>query len=376
MDLNERFVATSYEPSDVRFLLEPIKLAPLPIDARERAIAGGRHYSEMIGAEDAPSLERIRVFRDSVEANGGLLATALLRLAQSMYESLAKEPDSGGPGSRLVIASIARAGTPVGAILTRWLRERHPELRTEHYSISVIRDRGIDAAALAMMLKSHASSSIRFVDGWTGKGTIAKELRESAARLEIPGLDAGLWVPLDVCGAASQASTARDFLLPHAVLGGTVSGLVSRSVLPAEAVGTTQLHRCVELQDLRRYDLSRWYLGRMLELMRKGESQGRLSQPADWSTEEAEYRRIMTESFIKSVRADFGIVDPNRLKLGLGETVRVLLRRRPSRVMLDSTARAEDRALVRRLAALRGIEPTATQNSPFAATAIIEEARP
>lgn len=376
MGLNLHEAKSSYESSDVKLLLEPIDLEPMPVEMRERAIAAGRHYSEMIGTEDAPSLGRLRIFRDAFAANGRLLAAALLALACRLRDSARQDACRTGSDGQLVIASIARAGTPVGAILGRWLRERHPELATVHYSLSVIRDRGIDEAALSMVLGSHPASSIRFVDGWTGKGTIARELRHSVESLGIPGLDGGLWVPLDVCGAARQASTSQDFLLPHAILGGTVSGLVSRSVLPADAVGTRRLHRCVELRHLARYDLTRWYLRSMLALMREVDANGRPTPSGDWSPSIASGRRADLQSFVKRTHEEFRIRDVNRLKLGIGETVRVLLRRRPGLVMVDSTARPQDRALVNRLALLRGIEPMITHGSPFAATAIIEETTP
>lgn len=365
-------VSTSYEPSDVRFLLEPIELAPLSIDDRERAIARGRHYSEMIGTEDAPDLERVRIFRDAVAANGRVLASALLVLADRLRASVSDR--QGHQANReLVIASIARAGTPIGVILARWMRMRFPSLQITHYSISVIRDRGVDRAALARILERHPIESIRFVDGWTGKGTIADELHASVPARQLAGLDSGLWVPLDVCGAARVAATGSDFLLPHAVLGGTISGLVSRSILPATEVGAMRLHRCVRLQNLGRYDLSRWYAGHMVELMREVHQVAPAPICADWSSERAATRRRETRDHLERLRQEQGVQDVNRLKLGIGETVRVLLRRRPRLVMLDATARAADSALVRRLAALRGLEPAMTRGSPFASTAIIDE---
>ncbi len=45
-----------------------------------------------------------------------------------------------------------------------------------HYGISIIRDRGIDGAALDVIEERHGTSGIVFVDGWTGKGAITGEL--------------------------------------------------------------------------------------------------------------------------------------------------------------------------------------------------------
>ena len=48
-----------------------------------------------------------------------------------------------------------------------------------HYSVSIIRDRGIDPIALDYILNRHSPESLLFVDGWTAKGAIAKELHRS-----------------------------------------------------------------------------------------------------------------------------------------------------------------------------------------------------
>jgi hypothetical protein len=50
-----------------------------------------------------------------------------------------------------------------------------------HYSISIIRDRGLDPAALAHIAARHEPADVVFVDGWTGKGAIAGELHRSLA---------------------------------------------------------------------------------------------------------------------------------------------------------------------------------------------------
>ena len=48
-----------------------------------------------------------------------------------------------------------------------------------HYGISIVRDRGIDPVALSMIESRHGTNGIVFVDGWTGKGAIAAELKKA-----------------------------------------------------------------------------------------------------------------------------------------------------------------------------------------------------
>ncbi|MGE9528138.1 cysteine protease StiP domain-containing protein, partial [Escherichia coli] len=69
---------------------------------------------------------------------------------------------------------LVRAGVPLGVMLHQALRDMGKT--SWHYGISIIRDRGIDGAALDVIEERHGTSGIVFVDGWTGKGAITGEL--------------------------------------------------------------------------------------------------------------------------------------------------------------------------------------------------------
>ena len=353
----------SYSCGDVTFLLRRIELAPTALPERERLIQSGRrHYSEMIGPEDAPTRQRIQLFRECLSSNGQRLASDSLALANALAAS--------APQRDLTIVSIARAGTPIGVLLLRLLRSHFgwPEDAVRHYSISVIRDRGLDAQALNWIMARHGAETIRFVDGWTGKGTIATELRVSlnSDQRFAGSVDAGLWTPLDISGCAKWSASVDDYLIPCSLLGGTISGLVSRSVLPRADIGSAQFHGCVELTNLRRYDLSRWFVRVMQALCRDA--------PATRPTSENPQRRYArTQEFIDELMQEFKISDRNRVKVGIGEAVRVALRRLPDRLLLRETASADAR-MISKLAALRGIPIEHRSQMPVAAVALIAEA--
>src|SRR5262249_43310982 len=151
----------SYDPADVTFLLKPVQLATTPVAEKERLIQSGqRHYSEMIGAEALPSPRYLQLFHDALKREKARFARDLLRLAGEIAARRSGE---------ITLVSRARAGTPVGVLLTRTLRERLAR-RATHYSVSIIRDRGIDEVALRFILARHDPASVVFVDGWTGKG--------------------------------------------------------------------------------------------------------------------------------------------------------------------------------------------------------------
>jgi hypothetical protein len=302
----------------------------------------------------------MKLFRQSMATNAVRFTHDLAALAEGLIASV--------PGPPLVLASIARAGTPVGVLLrgrilarTGWAAADVP-----HFSLSVIRDRGVDAAAVHWIAARYPADRIRFLDGWTGKGTIAKELRTTLPALST-GAEPGLWVPLDVCGAAVFAASCEDYLIPSTLLGGTVSGLVSRSVLRSEDIGADDLwHACMELGHLRRYDLSRWLVATL------GPVLADLPVYAAWPLNRSGgvARQQETAATLESTAQEFGITDRNRIKLGIGETVRVLLRRQPRRVLLRP-ASSPDHAMIRALAAERGVPVEDRTDLPFEAIALI-----
>ena len=53
-----------------------------------------------------------------------------------------------------------------------------------HYAVSIVRGRGIDPLALRYLAAHHDPARVVFVDGWTGKGAIARELAAALAAHE------------------------------------------------------------------------------------------------------------------------------------------------------------------------------------------------
>ena len=314
----------SYAPSDVTFLLTPLDLPTVPIAEKERQMRSGqRHYSELLSTEAAPSAAYLAAYHSALASNGARLAGDIAALAAALAKRAC------GPRG-LALASFARAGTPIGVLLARALARLGAA--PAHYSISIIRDRGIDPAALDHIAARHDPADIVFVDGWTGKGAIASELR-SAERLPALGIAPYLVVDADPAGQADLAATGEDYLIPSGILNGIVSGLVSRSVRTADLL-PGQFDGCRILHELAPHDLSRAFVDQIDAQMARLPA----AAPARWSNAERQAHAALAAQTIARLSAEYGVADLNRIKPGLAEATRAVLRRSPRHVLAADPA--------------------------------------
>ncbi|MBY0525724.1 MAG: cysteine protease StiP family protein [Gemmataceae bacterium] len=355
----------SYHQDDAVLLLKPVGLADTPVAEKERLIQSGRrHYSEMITRERLPSAQYLRVFREGLDREKSRLARDVIALAALIADRRV---------GNVTLVSLARAGTPIGVLLARVLRRFHGRT-VAHYSISIIRDRGIDETALRYILARHAAGSVVFVDGWTGKGVIAAELERAIGGFNAANktrLDAGLFAIADLSGTAAAAATTEDYLIPSCILGATVSGLVSRSILNDSVVGPDDFHACLWYREFERDDLSLWFADVMTtELIRVWKEHAAGSRPTGLDEQERRELRQRSADFIADVRRRYGARDVNFVKPGIGEATRVLLRRVPDRLLLRDPQLPEV-AHLRVLATEKKVPMVTEPTLPYRAAALI-----
>ena len=237
---------SSYSEDDVILLLKDITgmVEPQGTEERERQIQSGRHYSEMLPIEYIPSGEYMEAYRSALEHFSAPTAEATGRLAEKILRKR---------GKSVVLVSLARAGIPVGILLKHYFRAGYG-LDVPHYSISVIRGRGIDDNAVKYLLKRYAAKDLLFVDGWIGKGAIQKELEKSVK--PYAGLSPELAVLADPAGITGLCGTHEDLLIPSSCLNCTVSGLISRTFLRDDIIGKDDFHGAVYYGEMRDADLS------------------------------------------------------------------------------------------------------------------------
>ncbi|NYI06722.1 phosphoribosyltransferase [Allostreptomyces psammosilenae] len=353
---------SSYSAADVRWLLTDLSGVRLeaPTEEREEAIqSGGAHYAESLPVEYQPSEQYQALFHAALDDSARRIAHAVGVVTETV---LAER----GPGA--VIASLARAGTPVGILMRRWAAYAHG-LDLPHYAVSIVRGRGIDQVALRWLAANHNPADVVFVDGWTGKGAITRELREALAAPGTPaGFDPALAVLADPGGCVETFGTRDDFLIPSACLNSTVSGLVSRTVLRADLIGPDMFHGAKFYRELAGADVS----GQFLDTVCARFPEVADAVATDWP-ELAKADRTPTWAgwdAVERISAEYGIGDVNLVKPGVGETTRVLLRRVPWRILARRDATA-DLAHVRLLAEQRGVPVVEVDDLPYSCVGLI-----
>ncbi|MFF9404089.1 phosphoribosyltransferase [Streptomyces anandii] len=356
---------SSYAPQEVGWLLRDLSEVTLeaPTEEREEAIqSGGAHYAESLPVEYQPSEQYQELFHAALEVSAARIAQAVGVVTETVLAERTPAP---------VLVSLARAGTPVGVLMRRWARFRHGR-ELPHYAVSIVRGRGIDANALRWLAAHHDPADVVFVDGWTGKGAITRELAEALAEFEreegVTGFDPEITVLADPGSCVRTYGTREDFLIPSACLNSTVSGLISRTVLRADLVGPHDFHGAKFYRELAGSDLSNVFLDAV------GARFAEVADSVDTAVKEllSADRTPTWEGWaaVERISEEYGIHDVNLVKPGVGETTRVLLRRVPWRILARAGAGA-DLDHVRLLAEQRGVPVEEVEALPYTCVGLI-----
>ena len=314
---------SSYNTNDVELLLKDITgvVKPQPTEEREKLIQQGKHYSEMLPIEYVPTEKYMEIYEESLKQFAKVNAKAIGVLSDKIIKRRGKD---------VVLVSLARAGIPAGILIKRYIKKKY-NIEIKHYSISIIRGRGIDKNAVNYILSKHKPEQIVFVDGWIGKGAILKELRKDVQ--EFKGVSSELAVIADPAGVSDLYGTREDILIPSSCLNSTVSGLISRTFLRDDIIKENDFHGAVFYENLKGSDLSYAFIEA-------------IEKEFDFS-DEAETKEITYSKYrygreeVEAIATEYGIDDINLVKPGIGETTRVLLRRVPWKILIDEKVKDE-----------------------------------
>ncbi|WP_291038042.1 cysteine protease StiP family protein [Herbiconiux sp.] len=354
----------SYSADDVEWLLTDLgdTVLEAPAAEREQAIQSGQaHYAESLPIEYLPSPEYEELYRDALARSSRRLAVAVGVVTDLVLAERGNAP---------VLVSLARAGTPIGILMRRWAK-RMRGVDAPHYTMSIVRGVGVDRTALRYLAAHHDPARVAFVDGWTGKGAIAREL---TAALELHAQTEGVRFPDDLAVLADPGHCVRifgtrdDYLIPSACLNSTVSGLVSRTVYNRDLIADDQFHGAKFYRELAGHDVSEQLLDTVCahfddvqeEVAREVETALAEDRTPTWAGWEA----------VERIRQAYGIESINLVKPGVGETTRVLLRRVPWKVLVRPDA-LDDVAHVLLLAEQRGVPVEYVPELPYSCVGLI-----
>ena len=321
----------SYPPSDVTFLLKDLSGISLELGTaeREKAIQSGVSYSEMLPVEYQPTAQYIELFQETLRESAAKVALAVAVVSERIVAQRGTEGT--------VLVSLARAGTPVGVLIKRYIAATYGA-ELPHYSVSIIRGKGIDENALLYILQQHGTEAkLQFVDGWTGKGAITRVLMESCAAFQKKygiALNDDLAVLADPGHCSGTFGTREDYLIPSACLNSTVSGLMSRTVQRNDLIGPGDFHGAKFYREWLDNDYSNVFIEAITPYFASVREQAvAIAKEMQASPPEVSWQGMRD---IQKLQEKFGMDSINLIKPGIGETTRVLLRRVPWKIIVDT----------------------------------------
>lgn len=349
-------VQGSYLESECVFLLKDVtdEVIEISVEEKEKMIADGVNYSEILSKEQPMKAEYNQLFVKLLNQNASKLAHYIGVMAECIYAKKGKDT---------VLVSLARAGTPFGILVKDYIELKYG-VKVPHYSVSIIRGKGIDENAMVYILAKHPNAKIQFVDGWTGKGSITFELQKAMKSFEEKygvKIDDGLAVLADPARLSSICGTREDIIIPNCCLNSTVSGLISRTYHNEETLSENDFHGSKVYWELQDDDFSRCFLNRV-----------RLELPNVNAKAVFFENENYGQSVINMIANEFSVKDKNKIKLSIGESSRVLLRRIP-RVILVKNFDNPDLAHILEMAKDKGVEVRHYDKTDYECISIIKE---
>ena len=325
---------SSFIDDDVKLLLKDITGLVIPLSAKEREplIQSGTHYCEMLPLEYQPTERYNRLYYDYLEEGALITAQAAADLSSILFKKY---------GENITLVSLARAGIPAGILVKRFLKYKY-NINAVHYAVSIIRDKGIDNNAIKYILNHHSAESIVFIDGWTGKGAIQNELIKSLKNYD--NINKELAVLADPANITQYAGTYKDILIPSSCFNCTVSGLISRTFLRNDIIKEDDFHGAAYYEEFKNDDKTYEFIDKCCKYFPEIEIKN-IKRPVTKGIDE-----------VNNIAKTYNISNINFIKPGIGETTRVLLRRIPWKVIINSTAEGSDIKHIIQLAKEKNVE--------------------
>ena len=345
----------TYPDDDCVFLLQNVEHIVNPVTHKEKKVlmsAGTKSY-EMIPFEyKMDTLSESLFLRITFETKERIAAYVGV-LAESVY--FAK-------GERLVLVSLARGGVPVGVLCKRYLKEYY-HIDVPHYVISLIRNEGIDIAALNYILDRHPNCQLQFIDGWTGSGYISSQLKKYVTRYNEQykqNIDCSLGVLIDSSKICPYFGTREDAIFSGCCLNATVCGMISSIYYNKAFMTENEFHGAIQWDESIGVDYSA-YLADAIS--------------SSFSKQEGCIMPIQENyalQCIDLVAMKFNVKNCKNIKFGIGESTRAIIRYN-LRCLLIKNIHNPDLQFLIELANTKNIEIIHYDKTDYECIALINE---
>lgn len=365
----------TYSPDDVILLVDEIKNFKFTdVQKKEELIQSGKaHYSTMLSKESLPTPMQMAIFNQSLETYKDKIAYGVMYLSSNIQSKLASVKKE-----EVVLISLIRAGLPLGVSIQRFLKSEG--VKSTHYGVSIIRDKGIDEVAMKAIMEAHPKAFIAFIDGWVGKGAITRQLSESCAKLGIPRYFYALSDPTR--DLTNDAPYKEDWLIPFGILGSVVSGLLSRTVYQEKP----KMHGAIffDDDDFKKADVTQHYLSVIDQAIQRRKDTFKI-----WNNNSNQYIMDILEGndeplgiapkfseftileLCRNIMKQFNVSKINNIKPSIAEATRAVLRRVPEKVLVKDK-QDPDLVLLIELCRKNNVPVEVFDTSPYRAITIIK----
>jgi hypothetical protein len=355
--MNEHFHGT-FAADDVNVLLTPHSLSRLTPEAMSALGGVRKEIGQELSHGAVFNAAFMRLYQEALDRNKERVALDAVRIARA----LAKEH-----GKEFAVLSLMRAGTVAGVLVQRALKLLG--CQTQHYATNVVQGLRCNEA-LDYIRTRHADDKVVFLDGWTGKGSVAGQLKEFVSAYNASRaahVSPRLVVLSDPGGVSNLAAGGDEYLLPHALLRVTASGLFSGAIVDADAQKLGAFDACIFYDNLHDDDVTTEHIAEITAMM----PQHLDAPPASWTDADRARLRAVGLQFIEDSRRVYG--QKTRVRPGLCEAARALVKCYPTMVLRLRDASDPDVAGLIALAESKGYEIAVDAGMPYRAAVMVQK---
>lgn len=306
---------STYKKDDVIILLKDVSNVQNILNQKNNNLFTS--YSDYIPEEKELDSEYIKIVEQSLMLNAKNMATYIAILTNEIYEKY----------ENIVLVSLLRAGTSLGVLMKNY-SESILKKKVNHYSIALSRDKGIDFNALNYIRKNNPNRIIVFIDGWVGKGTTRQALINSCQiynKKYNERVSPILAVLCDLLGQSDFYATTKDILIPMSLLNAQACGLISRITQNEKVIKEKDYAGAIRFDYLKKQDKTYLIIDEIKKHFNRLET--------DLIKE-----RVNISLNIKPIQEQFNIKNVNGVKAGINETIRILLKKDVSLVLIKESS--------------------------------------